>query len=171
MEAEVYLMLNSIWMHNFVDVSYQNRLFSPLYGIIFTQSWDGIHILCGLYLLYSQDCKSELLQLLAFERIQHLCFWKRCTVCNDNIFCHMSLSNFVILLKVLEPPRKCNDGDHWRCELKDAATQHSRSAQVAVRCLFAITNMNWLHVKQFIPITSTPFYTFNPPPQLQFACK
>jgi hypothetical protein len=146
-------------------------LFSPLYGIIFTQCWHGIRILCGLYLLHSQDCKSELLQLSVFERIQHLCFWKRCNVCNDNIFCHMSLSNFVILLEVLEPLQKCNNGDHWWCELNDAANLHSRSAQVAVCCLFAIANMNWLHVKEFISITSTPFYTSNSPPQLQFACK
>ena len=132
-------------------------LFSPLYGIIFTQCWHGIRILCGLYLLYSQDCKPELMQLSVFERMQHLCFLKRWTVCNDSILCHISLSNFVILLEVLEPPGKCNNRDHWWCELKDAANLHSRTAHVAVSYLFAITNMNWSHVKEFIPITSIPF--------------
>jgi hypothetical protein len=101
--------LSSIRMCNFVDVILEHMLFSPFYGIIFTWCLYNIRILCGLYLLHRQDCKSQLLQLTVFERVQHLCFSERHTVCNANIFCYIFLSNSVLSFEVLGSPWRCLD--------------------------------------------------------------
>jgi hypothetical protein len=90
---------------------------------------------------------------LFFKKFNGLnCFFRSCTVLTANIFRHLPLSDFALLLEVLDSSYRCLEVEHCRCELKRRNRPQRFGARAVTCCLFSLASVSRLYAQEFITV-------------------